>query len=115
MQYECQTELFQMGEGEWRSWLHELLPRPKAPTAAPAVLDLFAGCGGLTLGFEVQGFRSIGYEMKKAPAETYARNLSGSCHEVFLEIGMPEETAEVIIGGATMPAVQPVRVSARET
>ena len=104
MNYENQMELFQMDENGWHSWLHEALPRPNVPSDAPVVLDLFAGCGGLTLGFEVQGFRSIGYEMKKAPADTYSANLTGDCHEVFLEVGMPDEDAEVIIGG---PPCQP--------
>ena len=104
MEYKHQIGLFQMEESEWHSWLHETLPRPNVPPSAPLVLDLFAGCGGLALGFEVQGFRSIGYEMKQAPANTYSENLSGDCHEVFLEVGMPEEAAEVIIGG---PPCQP--------
>ena len=77
---------------------------PNVLSSAPIVLDLFAGCGGLALGFEVQGFRSIGYEMKKAAVETYTRNLSGDCNEVFLEIGTPDEAADVIIGG---PPCQP--------
>ena len=93
-----------MGESAWHSWLHEALPKPVVPSGAPVALDLFAGCGGLTLGFEVQGFRSIGYEMKKAPVDTYSTNLSGDCHEMFLEVGKPDETAEIIIGG---PPCQP--------
>ncbi len=96
--------LFQMRGNDWHSWLHDALPVPNVPPSAPVVLDLFAGCGGLALGFEVQGFHTIGYEMKKAAVNTYSTNLSGDCHEVFLEIGMPEESAEVIIGG---PPCQP--------
>ena len=104
MEYEGQIDLFQMGERDWHSWLHEALPLPNVLPNAPVVLDLFAGCGGLALGFEVQGFRSIGYEMKKAAVNTYSANLNGDCHEVFLDVGMPEEAAEVIIGG---PPCQP--------
>ena len=104
MEYKHQVGLFQMGESDWHSWLHEALPIPNVPPSAPVVLDLFAGCGGLALGFEVQGFRSIGYEMKKAAVDTYSANLSGDCHEVFLDVGMPDKAAEVIIGG---PPCQP--------
>ena len=101
---ESQIGFFSMGESAWHSWLHEELPPPDVPSDAPVVLDLFAGCGGLALGFEVQGFRSIGYEMKKAAVDTYSSNLRGECHEVFLEPGDPDEVAEVIIGG---PPCQP--------
>ena len=99
-----QMGFFTIDARDWHSWLHEMLPKPNVPADAPVVLDLFAGCGGLALGFEVQGFRSIGYEMKKAAADTYSKNLSGNCHRTFLEIGMPNEAAEIIIGG---PPCQP--------
>ena len=46
------------------------------------VLDLFAGCGGLSLGFEAAGYKTIGYEMEPNAAETYRMNLTGNCmHE----------------------------------
>ena len=99
-----QSAFFQMPAPDWHSWLHQTLPKPNVPPGAPVALDLFAGCGGLALGFEVQGFRTIGYEMKPAAVHTYAANLSGDCHETFLEIGMPDEAADIIIGG---PPCQP--------
>ena len=89
---------------EWHTWLHKELPRPNLAKDAPVILDLFAGCGGLALPFEVCGFRTVGYEMKQAAVETYSRNLDGECHEKFLEVGIPEEDTEVIIGG---PPCQP--------
>ena len=89
---------------DWISWLDTTLPKPTVSSSAPAVLDLFAGCGGLALGFEVQGFRSIGFEMKRCAVDTYSKNLSGDCHETVLEMGMPEGEADILIGG---PPCQP--------
>ena len=91
---------------EWHEWLHRELPPPELPEDAPEIIDLFAGCGGLSLPFEVCGFRSIGYEMNAVAVQTYARNLAGGCHETFLTIGLPEKRdgVDVIIGG---PPCQP--------
>ncbi len=88
----------------WVSWLNEMLPEPKLPVDAPIVFDLFAGCGGLALGFEVEGFRTYGFEMKSHAVATYNMNLCGSCEETMLSVGMPEGQADVIIGG---PPCQP--------
>jgi DNA (cytosine-5)-methyltransferase 1 len=75
---------------------------------APVVLDLFAGCGGLALGFEAAGFHTIGFEMDSDACETYAANLHGPCHNTTLtpasDLG---EKADVIIGG---PPCQPFSV-----
>jgi DNA (cytosine-5)-methyltransferase 1 len=39
---------------------HQLRP---LPSTTYRVLDLFAGCGGLSLGFETAGFHSVGCEI----------------------------------------------------
>ncbi len=89
----------------WHRWLHDTLPNRPVPKGSLVVLDLFAGCGGLALGFEAQGFHTVGYEMKPAAVETYNNNLSGQCIKTTLDIGMPETCiADVIIGG---PPCQP--------
>ncbi|MGD2183606.1 BsuBI/PstI family type II restriction endonuclease [Lusitaniella coriacea] len=88
----------------WLSWLHEMLPKPNLPPDAPVILDLFAGCGGLALGFEVEGFHTYGFEMKQQAVATYNTNLCGSCEKKMLSVGMPEGEADVIIGG---PPCQP--------
>lgn len=76
-------------------------------TESSKVLDLFAGCGGLSLGFEAAGFETIGYECVGAAVETYNRNLKGKCHERMLAVGFEYPKAEIIIGG---PPCQPFSV-----
>lgn len=90
------------------SHLNAALKRPKPRPDAPFALDLFAGCGGLALGFEVAGFRTLGFEMDADASRTYAKNLHGECRQVFLEPGLDlADGADVIIGG---PPCQPFSV-----
>jgi DNA (cytosine-5)-methyltransferase 1 len=73
------------------------------------VADLFAGAGGLALGFEAAGFHTIGFEMNADCCQTYNRNLGGKCYQKALapgtELGI---SPAVIIGG---PPCQPFSVS----
>ena len=89
---------------EWVGWLNETLPPPSIKNGAPFVIDLFAGCGGLALGFEALGMETVGYEMKPEAVRTYNANLHGRCVETTLSIGEPSGRADVVIGG---PPCQP--------
>lgn len=75
------------------------------------MVDLFAGCGGLSLGFEAAGFETVGFEMVQAAAETYNRNLKGKCHNTKLEVGYTYPEADIIIGG---PPCQPFSVRGKQ-
>ena len=75
------------------------------------VLDLFAGCGGLSLGFEAAGYKTIGYEMDSAATNTYNRNLTGKCDAVKLDLDFHYPQAEIVIGG---PPCQPFSVGGNQ-
>ena len=80
-------------------------------TEKEIVLDLFAGCGGLSLGFEAAGYKTIGFEMDAAAAETYRKNLKGDCHAIKLDLSFDYPQAEIIIGG---PPCQPFSVGGHQ-
>lgn len=75
------------------------------------VLDLFAGCGGLSLGFEALGFKTIGYEMNENACATYNKNLKGECFPEYLEVGFKYPKAQIVIGG---PPCQPFSVGGKQ-
>ncbi|MGO4534391.1 DNA cytosine methyltransferase [Leifsonia sp. 2MCAF36] len=71
--------------------------------SSPTMIDLFAGCGGMTVGFAAEGFEPImAVEWDKAAAATYAANF-GEGHVIAGDIAqvadedIPE--ADIIIGG----------------
>ena len=76
------------------------------------VLDLFAGCGGLSLGFEAAGFETVGYEIDKMAVETYNDNLKGTCIvEKLNEKTIFDTRYPIIIGG---PPCQPFSVGGHQ-
>lgn len=74
---------------------------------SPLVLDLFAGCGGLALGFEARGFHTLGFESDEDCCRTYAGNLKGECRQIVLTPDFQFPKASVVIGG---PPCQPFSV-----
>ncbi|RWY47261.1 DNA cytosine methyltransferase [Mucilaginibacter gilvus] len=80
-------------------------------TEDAVVLDLFAGCGGLALGFEAAGFKTVGFEMNVPASESYVRNLGNPCFPVKLEVGYEYPPADIVIGG---PPCQPFSVGGNQ-
>jgi DNA (cytosine-5)-methyltransferase 1 len=75
------------------------------------VVDLFAGCGGLSLGFEANGFKTIGYEMDENASKTYNKNLLGECITRKLTLESTYPKADIVIGG---PPCQPFSVGGKQ-
>ena len=73
------------------------------------VLDLFCGCGGMSLGFEQAGFRVLlGIDVWKDALQTYIRNRKGVktlCADISILTGedvvnvIGDASVDVIIGG----------------
>jgi DNA (cytosine-5)-methyltransferase 1 len=82
----------------------------------PRLLDLFSGCGGLSLGFQSAGFRTDGaVELDRTAARTYAINFHNSVERYAkardilstapeklvadLNLGRKEQAFDLIVGG----------------
>ena len=80
-------------------------PRPSDDPVSdrPTMIDLFAGCGGMTVGFDREGFRSVlAVEWNLAAAATYAANF-GEHHTFWGDVALLGEDlvpqADLVIGG----------------
>lgn len=80
-------------------------------TEKEIILDLFAGCGGLSLGFESVGYKTIGFEMDSSAANTYNKNLEGQCIAQKLDLNFEYPQSDIIIGG---PPCQPFSVGGHQ-
>ena len=97
---------------EYLQVLEKELAKPTKPCRKERVLDLFAGCGGLALGFEAAGFETTGFEKLGDACETYNENLLGECRNSILEANQDlVAAADVIIGG---PPCQPFSVNGHQ-
>lgn len=85
--------------------------KPNIDESLPIVIDLFSGCGGLSLGFEAVGFKTIGYEMDKMAALTYQTNLVGNCIVKQLKDNDVFQNSRVLIGG---PPCQPFSIGGKQ-
>ena len=75
-------------------------------------IDLFAGCGGLSLGFESAGIKTIGYERMLDCCTTYKRNLHSDCNQVNITPETEFPNSQIVIGG---PPCQPFSRRGKQT
>ena len=94
---------------EYIQRVNELL-KPRS-TLGLSVIDLFAGCGGLALGFEAQGFQTHGFEKDADAAQTYRTNLVQLCENIELTRETTYPKADLVIGG---PPCQPFSVGGHQ-
>ena len=99
-----QPSLFDSPHAE-RGWIAHLNETLQLSREHPySAIDLFAGCGGLSLGFECAGVKTVGYEMKPECCETYRINLNSECRNEMLTEATDYPAADIVLGG---PPCQP--------
>ena len=78
---------------------HELLNAP-LPGSGPTVLELFAGCGGLALGFKRAGFRTVlANEWDASACDTLRKNITERVAQCAVQEIARFPKADVVVGG----------------
>ncbi len=76
---------------------------------SPTLIDLFAGAGGLTLGFVQAGFEPVfAVELDEATAETYDANFPGHIETKPIQRVRAFPQADVIVGGPPCQGFSPL-------
>src|SRR5687767_12982343 len=85
---------------------------PRTMIAKYSLVDLFAGCGGMTLGFEQTGrFRSgFAVEWEQAAAKTYRRNFGDHVFAGAIEEVEEFPPCDVLIGGPPCQGFSPLNM-----
>ncbi len=78
---------------------HELLDVP-LPGRGPSVVELFAGCGGMALGFKRAGFRTVlANEWDAAACDTLRKNITERVAQCAIQEIDRFPEADVVVGG----------------
>lgn len=78
---------------------HEFLDKP-LPGRGPTVIELFAGCGGMALGFKRAGFRTVlANEWDAAACDTLRRNITDRVAQCAIQEIDRFPKADVVAGG----------------
>jgi DNA (cytosine-5)-methyltransferase 1 len=104
-------------EANYHNWKHAptaFAPlgerRPKGSKRGPTVVDLFSGCGGISVGFEAAGLQAVlGIDIHQPSIETFRRNHPGASaivgdikqvDEAVLRDALGDQKVDVVAGGA---------------
>lgn len=82
--------------------------------AAPQVVDLFAGMGGMSLGFKRAGFRVRGFDAERHAVASYAANV-GPAEVMNLRDELPDEQPAILVGGPPCRPWSPMNLQRRRT